>query len=574
MRRPSRAGLSLVLAFCAGIPLAAQNLESIGKEKPLSFSGGLSFNQIVYSSRGIAARRDPYRYIVSGNVNLSLYGWSVPLTFSVSEANTAFYQPFNQYAVHPTWKWITAHAGYTSMSFSPYTVNGHIFLGGAVELAPEGMWKFSVLCGRFLKAISHDTTHLTGHLPAYQRMGYGMKATYGNSRDFVDLIAFHAADDATSAGSIPDSLLVTPQENMVLSIAAGKRFLKHFLAKAELATSAITRDTRSEKTKHSHPLAQTGIGFTPRLSSSYYRAFKTSFDYQKDGRTLGISYERIDPGYRTLGAYYFNNDLENIALNGSATLLNGKLGATANAGIQRDNLDKRKMSTMRRMVSAVNLNFTPSQRLNMAASWSSFQTYTNIRSKFETLNQLTPFDNFDTLNFTQISRNASLSGMYTLPGTENKKQNITVQFTWQDAADRQGERAQLIGTRFYNISAGYSLALIPRGLNVSLMFNTAINEGAYIQSRMMGPTATISRAFFQRKLKTSLSSSYTHTNSDGLNINSVLNYRGNAVVAVRKKHHINISAVMATRITRRESSHTSFTEFTGTVGYSYAFGGR
>ena len=46
------------------------------------------------------------------------------------------------------------------------------------------------------------------------------------------------------------------------------------------------------------------------------------------------------------------------------------------------------------------------------------------------------------------------------------------------------------------------------------------------------------------------------------------------VVAVRKKHHINISAVIATRITRRESSHTSFTEFTGTVGYSYAFGGR
>ncbi|HEU5293074.1 MAG TPA: hypothetical protein VFU05_20655 [Cyclobacteriaceae bacterium] len=61
-----------------------QNLETIGKEKPLSVSGGFSLNQIFYGVHGIESRRDPYSYYTSCNINFSLYGWSVPLSFSVS----------------------------------------------------------------------------------------------------------------------------------------------------------------------------------------------------------------------------------------------------------------------------------------------------------------------------------------------------------------------------------------------------------------------------------------------------------------------------------------------------------
>ena len=86
------------------------------------------------------------------------------------------------------------------------------------------------------------------------------------------------------------------------------------LRQAEAATSALTKDTRAEKTAHAHPLARSGLLFTPRLSSAYYQAFKTSLDYQFERWIMGVAYERIDPGYRTLGAYYFNNDLENVTV--------------------------------------------------------------------------------------------------------------------------------------------------------------------------------------------------------------------------------------------------------------------
>ncbi len=143
-----------------------------------------------------------YTYYASGNVNFSLYGWSVPVSFSLSNQNTSFQQPFNQYSLHPTYKWVTGHFGYVSMSFSPYTVNGHMFLGGGVDLAPEGKWKMSALYGRFLKAVEPDTAN-ENSIPAYTRMGYGVKASYGNGGDNVDIVMFHAQDDEHSIHYTP-----------------------------------------------------------------------------------------------------------------------------------------------------------------------------------------------------------------------------------------------------------------------------------------------------------------------------------------------------------------------------------
>jgi hypothetical protein len=61
------------------------------------------------------------------------------------------------------------------------------------------------------------------------------------------------------------------------------------------------------------------------------------------------------------------------------------------AGTQRDNLDKSKISTMRRMVGSINVNYMPSQKLNLSTSYSTFQSYTNIRSQFVDINQLTQY---------------------------------------------------------------------------------------------------------------------------------------------------------------------------------------
>lgn len=552
---------------------SGQNLETIGKEKPLTVTGGLSLNQIFYTAAGIDSRRDPYSYFASGNINFSLYGWSVPLSFSFSNQNSAFQQPFNQYSVHPTYKWVTGHFGYNAMTFSPYTVNGHIFLGAGVDLAPEGKWKFSALYGRFLRAVEPDSTR-DNITPSFKRMGYGFKTTYGDGGNFIDLTLFHAKDDITSIRYGPDSLGILPEENLVISIGAGKTLFENFILKSELSSSALSRDIRSEETNSSQPLSKAGFLYTPRLSSHYYKAFKTSLDYQQAGYTIGVAYERIDPEYRTLGAYYFNNDMENITLNGSASILSGKMNVAFSGGTQRDNLDKSKISTMRRLVASLNVNYTPSEKLNLSFSYSSFQTFTNIRSQFVDINQLTPYDNLDTLNFTQISKSANISAMYTIGSSKTKRQNLNVNLSVQNASDEQGGEKQNSGSRFYMMNTSYSLNLVPQSLTFSLALNANVNESADFSVKTIGPTASVSKTFLQKKLRTTLSTSMNNTYTNDRHTGRIMNGRLSGSYSIQRKHNINVSMVTVKRNTNSETASKSFSEFTGTIGYSYSFGAK
>lgn len=562
----------LGLVCISTTPLVAQNLESIGKEKPLSVAGGVSLSQVFYAANGIESRRDPYTYFASGNVNFSLYGWSVPLSFSFSNQNVSFQQPFNQYSLHPTYKWFTGHVGYISMSYSPYTVNGHIFLGAAVDAAPEGNWKFSALYGRFLKAVEPDTVSDNAAEPAFKRMGYGFKASYGQEGGFVDLTLFHAKDDINSIRFVPDSLGILPEENLVVGISAGKTIFEHFLLKADLSSSALSRDTRADEQDNSHPLSRTGFLYTPRISSAYYKAFKTSLDYQESGYSIGVAYERVDPEYRTLGAYYFNNDLESITVNGSGSMLQGKMNVAISAGTQRDNLDKTKVSTMRRMVGSVNVNYLPSEKLNLSASYSSFQTFTNIRSQFVDINQLTPYDNLDTLNYTQVSQSATAMALYSFGRSKERKQSVNLNLSVQGATDKQADVTQNSGSQFYNLNASYAINIVPKNLTLSAALNANINDSPGMNTKTLGPTASVSKSFFERKLRTTLSTSYNTTYVNDRRVGAIVNGRVNGSYTLQKKHNLNLSLAVVNRDNKTETAANSFTEFTGTLGYSYAFG--
>ena len=74
-----------------------------------------------------------------------------------------------------------------------------------------------------------------------------------------------------------------------------------------------------------------------------------------------------------------NNDLENITVNASQTIFDNKVTIAVNAGLQRDDLDNIKSSQLKRIVSAVNLGYNASDKLNFTGGYSNFQSYTNIK---------------------------------------------------------------------------------------------------------------------------------------------------------------------------------------------------
>jgi hypothetical protein len=180
----------LILSIFAISRSFSQNIELIGKENPFKINGGISLNQVGYISSDSISQRDPYSYYISGSLNLNTYGWNVPVTFSYSNQQTTYTQLFNQYSMHPYYKWIRLLLGYTSMSFSPYTLNGHLFLGAGMELTPpKSPFTFSAMYGRLKKAVAYDSTLVNPLPPDFERWGYGMKGGY--KFDTADLVKIH-----------------------------------------------------------------------------------------------------------------------------------------------------------------------------------------------------------------------------------------------------------------------------------------------------------------------------------------------------------------------------------------------
>lgn len=570
MRRPSRIVFLLAVAPIVSGYVCAQNLESIGRAQPIVLTGGIAVNQIFHASESASNLRSPYTFHGSGNLNIALYGWSIPLAFNVTNHQTSFSQPFNQYALHPRWRWISLHAGNTSMAFSPYTVNGHMFAGVGTDVEPGDKWKISAFGGRMLKArpLSHENA---GILPTYQRNGYGIKARFGHERNFVQLILFRAEDVRRSIDPPPDSLQITPQENAVASITFGKTILARLYFNAEVATSAISRDVRAEAADHNHLLALGGILFKPRLSSSYYRAIRTSVNYQDDAWRIGIAWERVDPEYKTLGAYYFNNDLENVAINTTVGLFANKLNLNASLGIQHDNLNHQKISTMRRAVGAFQMTYSPSQSFNANVSASTFQTHTHIRPVFD--ERLLPYENADTLTFTQIARNATLSVNWTLPGSDIRRQHFSLHASLQDAADQQGQSSQHAGTRFINTSLGYALTLIPTRTTISLNATTSFNSSPWANTVTTGPTASLTTQTMNRRMRLMISGAWNASSTDGESSQTITTARLNAAWHLHEQHQLTCSIVALRRAFADKEKPTS-TDYTATLGYQYSFGSR
>lgn len=542
----------------------AQNLESIGEGPAVSVSGGLNINQVFYTAEGVANRRDPYNYFVSGNLNFSIYGWSVPFSFSYSDQNTSFQQPFNQFGISPTFRNTTAYLGFNSMTFSRYTLSGHIFLGGGVETQVSDKLRISMMYGRLQKAAALDTAQML-NIPAYRRMGGGAKVTYGSVKDFLELTLFHARDDSTSIGGTDG---ISPEENLVLGLGFGFSPIKGLTFTGEVATSALTLDTRSESVQ--------GEGFidllmTARASTSIYQAWNGTAQYQFSEYVFGVNYERVDPGYRTHGAYFFNNDLENISLLHRSSWIQKKLNLNFRLGMQKNNLENTELSTMRRLSWSGAVNYQISPKITTQFNFSDFNTFVNFRPLVEVIDQSTPYDNLDTLNYHQLARQASSNVNIVLDETPESRQNLNINFSYQETTEDRMTDAQYADTRFYNLNTAYLLNLGESGWSFSLAGNVNVTQ-AQSDHLIIGPSASVRRRLLEGKLTTNLTFSFNQSTVDGDTAGRIYNFRAGGSYAV-KAHQFTLNVTAIDRFSPGRDVGQHYTELVGELGYYYSFGG-
>ena len=498
----------------------SQDLGNITKEDPVQVSGGINATGIGYAAQGIDSRRDPYNWFMDGNINLSLYGWSVPFSFSYSNQQVTYRQPFNQYGVAPSYKWAKAYIGYNNLTLSRYSLAGHVFLGGGAELSP-GKFRLTTMYGRLNKAVAEDTLNRENGVPAFKRMGFGIKAGFEDAGQSIHVVLFRAWDDIGSLPYVPEPSGILPKENLVLGLIGRKQLGKRIHWSAEFSTSALTEDTRSPQNESGGLTGNLGGLFTSRTSSGYHNAFNTSLGYNADRYSVQLNYERIAPGYGTLGAYFFNNDLENVTVSGATRFLRDKVNLSVNVGTQRNNLRETEISGTERIIANTSISYMPNAKWNINGSYSNFATFTNVRPRFD------PFfrDQLDSLNFYQVTQNATTTVSYSF-GPKERKQSLLFNGSYQVANEEtEGTEAMETGSNYYNASASYRYALMPLGMTVATSMNIYRTELGDTRSLTVGPNLSLGKTLLDKALRNTLSASYNHQDNGEGNERKVLNIR-------------------------------------------------
>lgn len=558
--------LLCLLVFCllTSTGMWAQDVEQVAEAPLLKVNGGVQVNQTFYSASGIENRRDPYFWLVNANLNLDFLGIiQAPFSFSVSQQNKNFSQPepFNRFGLSPRYRAVTVHLGHRSMRFSDYTLGGNIFFGGGIEVKPKNsFFRFSGMYGRLTKPVARTSIDgLVFARPAFRRIGYGFKLGLGkNEAHAVDLIMFRAFDDVNSI-PITDSLGIKPEENIVFGINTSQKISSSLKLSVEYAFSMLTRDRTLPETTISNFSFANNLGalFTANISSEFNKAIKSSLDYSGEFFNLNLAYRRVDPGYRTLGSTFLNNDLEDISAGVGFQVAGGMVSINSNLGVQRNNLNGQLIEQVRRVVYSLGTNITPSQKLNLSLNYSNFNS--------ETTQSLIQTDLLvDSLEFFQVTRNGSLNINYIL-GPETSPKSLFINGSIQDAQDNQQTNSI-----FYNLNSGLQLQPLPNLKTVlSVTYNR--NESMLAQNTTLGPVLSVGRNFLQNKLNTSLSVNFLSNYLNGDQIGETTSIRFNSNMKVHKKQSLTLSVFYVTSESRTDLEQNQFNEIRGSLNYSYRF---
>lgn len=529
--------------------------------KPVRVTGSLNLYAGAYAASGIEARNQPSPFGLNGAVTVSLPGGvSLPFSATLGNQGSAFRQPFNQFGVSPTYKWVTAHAGYRNVSFSPFTLAGHTFLGGGVELNP-GRLRLGVVYGRFNKAIESNLAD-PNLVPAFRRTGYAVKLGYGTASNYFDVVLLRAADDTASVRLGAGERRVAPAENAVVGVTSRLNWgERKFFLELDGAVSAYARDTRAAAVN----VEGTGPGrlfvrlFTPRLSSQVTTAVQVGLGYRGKVAGLKLQYKRVEPNFLTMGAYYFQSDIESYAVAPSLNLLGGKLRLLGSLGLQRDNLARHKAARTGRTIGSLTLAYNPVPRFGLDLQLTNYgiSQQAGLRPVIDTLKLAQ--NNFSALANLRYSAQSTLFS-----------HTVTLTAQRQQLQDLNPRTAGFTENQNTFLSLGYYAQQLEQGVGANLSGSytqTSPAQGAVL--RFFGPSAGLNVATLNRVLTADLTGSYLFNRQDSLR-GKVINAALTVGYLLAPRHRVSLLGNYLNSDTGLAEQR--FHEWRGAVGYTLTFG--
>lgn len=552
----------LFLTF--GESLKAQDVESVIKSKPVTFRGNLGLGGWYYNSNGITGRYKPFSWFLNGSPTLTVYGIVMPFSFTFSEQQRSFSQPFNQWGVSPYYKWITVHAGYRNLKFSEFTLNGHTILGAGVELKP-GKFRFSAVYGRLRKAVDpgelEEGLDYFNYPPSYKRTGYSVKIGVGSQASFVDLVFFQAKDDPNSVSSSAiDSLGITPGINSVIALNSKFLITKKLQFFGEIAGSTAARDRFSENYVLENKFGNNVLEFLGfNTSSAAGIALQTGLSYNFNSASIKLTYRRVERQFASYGLFFINNDLEQLTLAPTIRLLKGKLNTAASFGVMRDNLDKLKAVNTFRTVGSLNVNYMPGQKYQLGFQYSNYGTSQNKEQVFVN----------DSFLVSLVNQNIGLYNTFFFK-SETRQKSVNFSVFYNDFNDRNEFTGAYSNSKNLSLRGSFQDQLLSSGWSwqAGLSYNRI--ENRVFASNLLGAQLGLGYAPREGKLSARVNTSVQFNEQSG-KTGSLFNLSLSGAWKITKRQALQFNAIFSKNNTGINVGR-AFSESRLFLNYNYTFG--
>lgn len=339
-RMPHRLA-AIVIACAMGIvPVFAQNISQIAESDPLIITGSIGTNNTYYHSSVGDGYMSPLSNSVFANLNINVYGFSIPFSLYFSNDNLNFNYPQFSFNLTPSYKNFTAHIGQSTIPFSNYILNMS-FNGVGLEYKGN-KFRASAFYGVLRRAINDNPEDLNPRKPQYKRYGWGFSTGYGNGANSIDIYFLRAYDSENSLNEVWREQ-VQSQENLVVGIKGRVSLKNRISLSANLATSAFTADKNSPKVTAGEATRFDKV-FEAKYTSRVRFAGDASLSFNLPLLNASITYKMIQPDYISLGTYYTSNNYHSLGVNLSTTLFKQIMLSGSFSG-QSDNLSKQKLYT-------------------------------------------------------------------------------------------------------------------------------------------------------------------------------------------------------------------------------------
>ena len=553
--------LCIILLLTTTVALHAQSLSTLKNSRPVTVNGSLGLNSAFYNASGIPDRQTPFAFGVNANATLTVYGISMPFSFTwYSNEKAGFRQPFNQFGISPTYRWLTVHLGYRNVSFSEFTLNGHTFLGAGLEAKP-GKFRLAAVYGKFNQTSQYDLI-MADSIPKLTRLGWAAKIGYGTEKSFVDVSMLRIGDNTKNFIPYEDPDLPVPAQNMALGLTSRVSLTSKLILNVDGSLSFLTSNSSlgTSDTINDRLLEYASNLITINSTSQRFSALKASLSYNFSKNVIsGIEYRRIDPGYQSMGSYFFNNDLEQITFNQSVSFLESKFRARGSIGMQRDNLDGAKNSTSRRLIGSLSGNYAIDE------NWALDLSYNNFSTNQKAIKNIA--DN--SLMVYQVNHNLLLAPRF-MKVTEGFSHLVMLNLNWMILNDKNTQTSDMTDTDTKVAMLMYSLGLPKQKINMSLGANYTKMVNQNYTNQLAGGTLSLSSSLLKDKLSINWNNAYMLNKLNGEN-GRIFNTALNSVCRFLPRHSVTLNLSLIKNSFADTSVIPSYNEIRGDLGYAFTF---